>query len=123
VAAVARARELLDAETTRVVRSAELEAVSGLGRYELARQFRAAYGTSPYRYSLMRRLERAGAAPRQGERPAEAALASGFADRAHLSRMFKGAFGVSPGRYRGLSASAPSDLAAAGPSTAIAGPP
>ena len=55
----------LDAETTRVVRSSELEAVTGLTRYDLARQFRAAFGTSPYRYSLLRRLDRAagGAGP------------------------------------------------------------
>lgn len=33
------------------------EGVTELSRYELARQFRARYGTSPYRYSLMRRLD------------------------------------------------------------------
>jgi len=37
------------------VHSRELEALSGLSRYELARQFRHRYGTSPYRYLLMRR--------------------------------------------------------------------
>ncbi len=40
VAALERARQFLDAEKTRVVRSSELEAVTGLTRYELARQFR-----------------------------------------------------------------------------------
>jgi hypothetical protein len=55
--ALERARQFLDAEKTRVVRSAELEAVTGLTRYELARQFRVRYGTSPYRYGLMRRLQ------------------------------------------------------------------
>ena len=54
--ALERARQFLDAEKTRVVRSSELEAVTGLTRYELARQFRVRYGTSPYRYLLMRRL-------------------------------------------------------------------
>ena len=34
-----------------------VEVVTGLSRYELARQFRVAYGTSPYRYSLMRRCK------------------------------------------------------------------
>ena len=38
--ALERARQFLDAEKTRVVRSSELEAVTGLTRYELARQFR-----------------------------------------------------------------------------------
>src|SRR5260370_38663781 len=55
VAALERARQFLRMKT-RVVRSSELEAVTGLTRYELARQFRVRYGTSPYRYWLMRRL-------------------------------------------------------------------
>ncbi len=102
--AVARARQFLDAETTRVVSSSELEAVTGLTRYELARQFRAALGTSPYRYSLMRRLDGARAELRGNRSLADVALAAGFADQAHLSRMFKCAFGVTPARYRALEA-------------------
>jgi AraC-like DNA-binding protein len=102
--AVARARQFLDAETTRVVRSSELEAATGLTRYDLARQFRAAFGTSPYRYSLMRRLDCARARLRRNRSLADVALAAGFADQAHLSRMFKSAFGVTPARYRTLEA-------------------
>ena len=49
--ALDRARAFLDDRRV-IVRSTELEAVTGLNRYELARQFRARYGTSPYRYSL-----------------------------------------------------------------------
>jgi AraC-like DNA-binding protein len=98
-----RARAFLH-DRRAVVRSAELEAVTGLGRYDLARQFRAAYGTSPYRYSLLRRLDFA----RQqlgGPTPlAELALAAGFADQAHFTRMFQQAFGVTPGRYARLRA-------------------
>ena len=103
--AVDRARQLLDAETTRVIQSSELEAITGLTRYDLARQFRAALGTSPYRYSLLRRLDRARAELRRNPSLADVALAAGFADQAHLSRMFKRAYGVSPGRYRALWAS------------------
>jgi len=102
--ALARARQFLDAETTRVIRSSELEEVTGLTRYELARQFRAAYGTSPYRYSLMRRLDHARAEMRRHRPLADVALAAGFADQAHLSRMFKSAYGVTPARYRTLEA-------------------
>ena len=57
VPALKRARQYLDTQKTRVVHSSELEAVTGLTRYELARQFRAMCGTSPYRYLLMRRLD------------------------------------------------------------------
>jgi AraC-like DNA-binding protein len=102
--AVARARSFLDAETARIVHSRELEQVSGLTRYELARQFRAALGTSPYRYSLLRRLDGARERLRAGEAPAEVALAAGFADQAHMTRHFKSAFGLSPARYRRLEA-------------------
>jgi AraC-like DNA-binding protein len=103
--AIVRARGFLDAETMRVVRSFELEAVTGLTRYDLARQFRAAFGTSPYRYSLMRRLDRARGQLRRNAALAEVALESGFADQAHFSRMFKCAFGLTPARYRTLEAS------------------
>jgi AraC-like DNA-binding protein len=104
VAALERARQYLDAEKTRVVRSMELEAVTGLTRYDLARQFRLMCGTSPYRYLLMRRL---GFAREQiaRQRPlVEVALEAGFADQAHFSRMFKAAFGLTPGRYGALRA-------------------
>ena len=73
-----------------------------LSRYELARQFRAAQGTSPYRYSLLRRLDRARQLVGHGQPLVEVALATGFADQAHLTRMFHAAFGVSPARHRAL---------------------
>jgi AraC-like DNA-binding protein/quercetin dioxygenase-like cupin family protein len=95
---VAQARQLLDSVTHRAVRSGELEAASGLTRFELARQFRARIGTSPYRYSLMRPLESARA--RLGARPvASVALEAGFADQAHFTRSFRRVFGMTPGRY------------------------
>jgi len=99
---LARARAYLDAEWGRVVRSAELEVVTGLSRYGLARQFRRAYGPSPYRYLLMRRLDRARAALRGDQGLADLAAELGFADQAHFSRVFKAAFGVSPARHRAL---------------------
>ena len=97
--AVARARECLDANVRKGVSSSELEALTGFSRYDLARQFRACLGTSPYRYLVMRRLDRARALIRQGKPLADAALASGFADQSHLTRHFKKAYGVSPGRW------------------------
>src|SRR5262245_7319099 len=97
-AALERARAFLDERRT-IVRSAGLEAVPGLGPYELARQFRAAYGTSPYRYSLLRRLDFARSQLGGGMALSELALASGFVDQAHFTRMFRSAFGVTPARY------------------------
>jgi AraC-like DNA-binding protein len=100
--AVEDARRFLEAERTRAVRSAELESVTGLGRFELARQFRAAFGTSPYRYLLRRRLDLARELIHAGRPLAEAALEAGFADQAHLTRAFRSAFGLPPGRYRAV---------------------
>jgi AraC-like DNA-binding protein len=100
-AALARGRAFLDSRRS-VVRSSELEAVTGLSRYELARQFRVQYGTSPYRYSLMRRLDFARRRLRAETPLVDVALAAGFADQAHLTRTFKSAYGLTPGRYAAL---------------------
>jgi len=81
----------------------ELETISGMSRWQLARQFRRAYGVSPYRFHLMRRLERARELLTRGVPIAEAALVCGFADQPHLTRHFKIAYGMSPGRWRTLS--------------------
>lgn len=102
IAALERAQQFLDAEKTRVVSSSELEEVTGLTRYELARQFRFRYGTSPYRYLLMRRLDLARMLISKQHPLVEIALETGFADQAHFSRMFKASFGITPARYRAL---------------------
>ncbi len=103
--AVERARAYLDAHAGRVVASREIEAVTGLDRFEIARQFRRALGTSPYRYLTMRRLGRARAMIRAGAPLAEAAIASGFADQSHMTRQFKAAFGLPPSRWRAMQGS------------------
>jgi AraC-like DNA-binding protein len=100
-AALDRARAFLDGRRA-IVRSSELEAITGLSRYELARQFRARHGTSPYRYSLMRRLGFARGRLGDGAPLAELALSAGFADQAHFTRMFRSAYGMTPGRYARL---------------------
>jgi AraC-like DNA-binding protein len=105
VAALKRARQYLDTQKTRVVHSVELEVVTGLTRYDLARQFRIMCGTSPYRYLLMRRLDFARDQLAQSRSLVEVAIEAGFADQAHFSRMFKATFGITPARYRALRAS------------------
>ena len=100
--AARRARDLLDANLRGGVASEELEAVTGLSRYAVARHFRACFGTSPYRYLVMRRLARARSLIRRGAPLADAALASGFADQSHMTRQFSKAFGMPPGRWAAL---------------------
>ena len=88
VPALKRARQYLDTQKTRIVHSSELEAVTGLTRYELARQFRAMCGTCQQ--------------IAEGRSLVEVAIEAGFADQAHFSRMFKATFGITPARYRAL---------------------
>jgi AraC-like DNA-binding protein len=101
-AVIEGARQFLDAERTRVVHSSELEAITGLTRYDLARQFRLMFGTSPHRYLLMRRLDLARQLILEARPLAEVAGEAGFADQAHFTRVFKAAFGLTPARYRAL---------------------
>jgi AraC-like DNA-binding protein len=100
--AVARARDLLDAEFARPIESADLECATGLDRFSLARAFRAAFGTAPHRYLVARRVAAARRLIAKGETLAETADACGFADQSHLNRHFKACIGVTPGRYARL---------------------
>lgn len=100
--AVGTARDFLDANLQNTVASEELEAVTGLSRYAVARHFRACLGTSPYRYLIMRRLDRVRTLIRHGASLADAAAACGFADQSHMTRHFKKAYGLSPGRWAAI---------------------
>jgi AraC-like DNA-binding protein len=98
--AVQLARAYLDEAAP--VSSAALERLTGLSRFALARHFRKSFGTSPHRYAVMRRLERAKRMIGGGARLAEAAAATGFSDQAHMTRQFRSAYGLSPGQWRAL---------------------
>lgn len=100
--AVARARAFLTEEAHRTVASEELETVTGLDRFALARHFRAATGTSPHRYQVGRRLARAQKMIADGMALSDAAAATGFADQSHLTRHFSARFGLTPGRFAAL---------------------
>ncbi|WP_252181341.1 AraC family transcriptional regulator [Azospirillum sp. B4] len=99
---VHRARDYLAANALAPVRSEDLEAITGLDRYALARHFRALFATSPHRFLLMRRLQHARGMITAGEPLAEVAAATGFADQSHLNRHFKKAYGMTPGRWATL---------------------
>jgi AraC-like DNA-binding protein len=77
----------------------ELERVAGLDRWTLARQFRAAYGTSPSRFRTMRRLDLVRARLQAGAPLAAAAADAGFADQSHMTRLFKRTYGITPGAW------------------------
>jgi len=76
-----------------------LEGIAGLDRWTLARDFRAAYGTSPRTFRTMRQLDRARRLITQGNSLADAAAEAGFSDQSHMTRMFKRAYGLTPVRW------------------------
>lgn len=96
------ARDYLEAHATRVVRSEELERLTGLDRFALSRHFRAAFATSPHRFLLMRRLQMARTLIAEGSPLADAAAATGFSDQSHLTRHFKKTFGMAPGAWAAM---------------------
>ncbi len=100
--AAALARDYLTENAMRPVRSGELEAITGLDRYALSRHFRAAFSTSPHRFLVMRRLQRARRMITAGEPLAQIAVEAGFIDQSHFNRQFKKAFGMTPGRWSSL---------------------
>jgi AraC-like DNA-binding protein len=106
-AAVRRAKDYLVENATVPTTAATLERVAGIDRYKLVRHFKAAYGTPPDRFRLLRRLDLARAAIERGEPIALAAAAAGFADQSHLTRHFKRAFGATPGQWRRLTQAEP----------------
>ena len=101
-----RAREYLHAQAHRVVTLEELEHATGRDRWSLCRDFRTFYGTSPYRYLVMRRLDTARRLMLHGLSLADAAASAGFADQSHMTRHFSKTYGHTPARWLQI-ASAP----------------
>jgi AraC-like DNA-binding protein len=97
--AAERARAFLHESLEENLTLADVEAAAGRDRWRLSRDFRLAFGTSPYRYLVLRRLDRAKASMRAGISLAEAAADAGFADQAHMTRHFRRAFGITPGHW------------------------
>lgn len=100
LAALARVRELIASDPAARWPVSEFERVAGLDRWTIARQFRAAYGTSPTRFRTMRRLDLVRRLLRTGTPASEAAVTAGFADQAHMTRAFKRAYGRTPSAWR-----------------------
>ncbi len=100
--ALLRCRDYLAEGAGTHVSSETLEAISGLDRFSLARQFRTAFGTSPHRFLLQRRLARVKTMIAAGETLADAALSQGFADQSHMTRHFRKTYGMTPGRFQAL---------------------
>lgn len=98
-AQLSRVRDLIAAEPTKQIKMIELEQVSGLDRWTIARKFRALFGTSPRRFRTMRQLDTVRGLLENGMSLSIAAVEAGFADQSHMSRHFKSAFGFTPAAW------------------------
>lgn len=99
-AAVARARDYLDAHHTEEVDLAALATVAGLSRHHLVRAFKRHTGLTPHAFQTDRRVRTARRLLGEGRPLADVAVACGFSDQSHLTRVFKARVGVPPGAFR-----------------------
>lgn len=94
--AVTRARDFLEANLDGAPTLADVEQAAQCDRWRLSRDFRALLGSSPYRYLVFRRLDRAREMMVDGVGLAETAQACGFSDQSHFTRHFRKSYGMTP---------------------------
>ncbi len=97
-----RARDLMDREYARPLDVAALARAALMSTAHFSRQFRAAYGETPYGYLMTRRIERAKALLRRGDLSVtEVCLAVGCTSLGSFSARFTEVVGETPTAYRG----------------------
>lgn len=98
---IARAKDLADARFAEALSVDDLAAAAGLSRAHFSREFRRAYGASPYTYLLTRRLERAASMLRNTDRTVtEICFAVGLSSLGSFTTTFTRTYGMSPTAYR-----------------------
>lgn len=98
-----RVRDRIDRKYAQPLDVESLARSVGLSAGYLSREFRAAYGESPYSYLMTRRIERAMALLRRGEMSTtEVCFAVGYGSLGTFTTRFTELVGLSPGRYRRL---------------------
>ncbi|BBN82352.1 AraC family transcriptional regulator [Pseudoalteromonas sp. A25] len=73
-----------------------LASIANYSKWQITRDFRALYGTTPYHYLTLRRLSKARQMIDSGLALSQVALECGFADQSHMNRQFKKCFGLTP---------------------------
>jgi AraC-like DNA-binding protein len=96
-----RARDLMDREYARPLDVAALARAALMSSAHFSRQFRAAYGETPYAYLMTRRIERAKLLLRRGEMSVtEVCLEVGCTSLGSFSARFTELVGETPTAYR-----------------------
>ncbi|HXD54789.1 MAG TPA: helix-turn-helix transcriptional regulator [Solirubrobacteraceae bacterium] len=96
-----RARDLMDREYASALDVAALARAALMSSAHFSRQFRAAYGETPYAYLMTRRIERAKALLRGGEMSvSEVCVAVGCSSLGSFSARFTELVGETPTAYR-----------------------
>jgi AraC-like DNA-binding protein len=105
--ALRRVRDRMDRDYAKPLNVEALAQGVYMSAGHLSRQFRAAYGESPYSYLMTRRIERAMALLRRGDLSVtEVCFAVGSASLGTFTTRFTELVGISPGVYRRVSADA-----------------
>jgi transcriptional regulator GlxA family with amidase domain len=96
-----RARDLIDREFARPLDVAALARAALMSTAQFSRQFRAAYGETPYAYLMTRRIERAQALLRRGDMSvSEVCVTVGCSSLGSFSARFTQLVGETPAGYR-----------------------
>jgi len=111
LARLRRAKDLMDREYASPLDVAALAQVALMSPAHFSRQFRAAYGETPYAYLMTRRIERAKALLRLGELSVtEVCLEVGCTSLGSFSARFTELVGETPTAYRSRDHSALADV-------------
>jgi AraC-like DNA-binding protein len=101
LAQLRRVRDRIDREYTQPLDVEALARDANMSARHLSRQFKIAYGESPYSYLMTRRIERAMALLRRGDLSVtEVCFAVGCSSLGTFSTRFTELVGVSPSAYR-----------------------
>jgi AraC-like DNA-binding protein len=113
LALLRRVRDRIDREYAQPLDVEALARGVNLSAGHLSRQFRAAYGESPYSYLMTRRIERAMALLRRGDLTVtEVCFAVGCASLGTFSTRFTELVGMPPSTYRARAAGGAAGLPA-----------
>ena len=100
LALLRRARDLMDREYARPLDVPAMASTALMSAAHFSRQFKAAYGETPYGYLMTRRIERAMTLLRNGMSVTDACMAVGCTSLGSFSSRFSEIVGEPPSRYR-----------------------